>query len=152
MQLRNALALMGPANVSTVSSISAKALLAPANLPSLLQLSSERLASAYARLVSFFKRTGIVYFPCNSTTFVLAKLAPFAEAWEGESSAFLRYLQAGVLLAPGRAYHMPENQKGWMRVCFAVDDATLNRAIDRIGNVYRSLNTATEQVGQGSLA
>lgn len=151
MRLRNALALMGPANVSTASSISSKDLLAPSNLILLLRLSSERLATAYVSLVSFFKSTGIVYFPCNSTTFVLAKLVPVAETWEDEETAFLRYLQAGVLLAPGRAYHMPENRKGWMRVCFAVDEARLAKAIDRIRKVYHSLDTATKQVSQGSL-
>lgn len=151
MHLRNALALMGPANVSTVSSIASQNILTPLNLPLLLRLSTKRLATAYTRLVSFFESVGIVYFPCNSTTFVLAKLAPFAEAWEEEASAVHRYLQAGVLLAPGRAYHMPENQKGWMRVCFAVDEATLAKAIDRIGKVYRSLNTAVEEGSQEPL-
>ena len=142
-QLRNALALMGPANVSTVSSISTKTLLAPANLTTLLRLSSERLAAAYASLVSFFESAGIVYYQCNSTTFVMAKLAPLAETWEDESSAFLQYRQAGVLLASGCSYHMGENHKGWMRICFAVDEARLATAIDRIGKVYGNLNNAT---------
>ncbi|MCJ1436772.1 hypothetical protein MMC27_006154 [Xylographa pallens] len=144
-QLRNALALMGPANVSTISSISTKTLLAPENLTTLLRLSSERLAAAYASLVSFFESAGIVYYVCNSTTFVLAKLAPLAETWEDESNAVLQYRQAGVLLASGRSYHMDENHKGWMRICFAVDQARLATAIGRIGKVYGSLSNATTQ-------
>ena len=86
-----------------------------------------------------------MYYNCNSTTFVLAKLAPPAETWEDESNAFLQYRQAGVLLASGRSYHMSENQKAWMRICFAVDDARLATAIDRIGIVYGNLNNATTQ-------
>ena len=152
LRLRNALALMGPANVSTISSVSAKDLLAPSTLLPLLRLSSERLAAAYTSLVLFFKNNGIVYFPCNSTTFVMAKLVPVAETWEDEASALRRYMEGGVLLAPGRAYHMSENRKGWMRVCFAVDEASLAKAINRIGKVYESLIKATEQVIKASMA
>jgi gliotoxin/aspirochlorine biosynthesis aminotransferase len=138
--LRNAVALVASLNVSTLSTIFSKELLASPRLPSLLQLSSTRLAEAYVALSSFFKASGIVYFPCNSTTFVMAKLAPLAQSWEDEAYAFRQYLQAGVLLAPGRIYHMPEDQKGWMRMSFAVDKKLLTEAITRIERVFQRLN------------
>lgn len=55
----------------------------------------------------------------------MAKLAPRAQSLEDEAYAFRQYLQAGVLVAPGRTYHMPKGQKGWMRMSFAVDKKLL---------------------------
>lgn len=138
--LRDAVALVASTNVSTLSTVVSKELLASSCVPSLLQLSSKRLAEAYVTLTSFFKSSGISYFPCNSTTFVMAKLAPIAQSWRDEVDAFRRYLQAGVRVAPGRAYHMPEDQKGWMRVSFAVDKTLLAEAITRIGRVFQELS------------
>lgn len=69
----------------------------------------------------------------------MAKLAPSAHSWGDEADAYNQYVQTGVLVAPGRVYHMPEDQKGWMRVSFAVDKAFLAEAITRIGSVYQTL-------------
>ena len=137
--LRDAVALIASVNVSTLSTIVSKELLTCSRLPSLLQLNSIRLAEAYVTLTSFFKTSGISYFPSNSTTFVMAKLAPLAQSWGDEEDALRQYLQAGVLVAPGRAYHVPEDQKGWMRVSFAVNKTLLAEAIIRIGRVFQGM-------------
>lgn len=138
--LRDAVALIASANVSSLSTIASKELLRSTQLPALLQLSSTRLAEAYATLTSFFKVSSILYFPGYSTTFVMARLAPFAHSWEDEAKAIDSYWRAGVLIAPGHVFHMPENQKGWMRVSFAIEKDLLAEAIARLGQVYLELS------------
>ena len=74
----------------------------------------------------------------------MAKLAPLAQSWGDEADALRRYLQAGVLVAHGRAYHMPEDQKGWMRVSFAVDETLLAEAITRIWESISGIESRRE--------
>lgn len=90
-------------------------------------------------ITTALRTAGAEYFPCSSAVFVMARLAPCAETWEDEAQAVRRYYQAGVILMPGQSYHMPENQKGWMRVTFAVDKAELAAAIQRIKKVFQEL-------------
>ena len=48
----------------------------------------------------------------------------------------LRLREAGVLVSAGKAYHGPENDKGWMRVGFSIRDADLKEAIRRMVAVF----------------
>ena len=52
-----------------------------------------------------------------------------------DSLAFARRLidEAGVGLAPGRAFG--DGGEGWMRLCFAADEATISEAMDRLAPV-----------------
>ncbi|KAF7617894.1 hypothetical protein AFLA_006804 [Aspergillus flavus NRRL3357] len=118
--LRDVVGLVASVHVSVLSTVFAKEVLALPQLPKLLTLSATRLAKAYSTLTTAFKATGIEYFPSYATVFVLARLAPNATAWDEEMLALRAYMQAGVAVVPGRAYHMPEGQKGWMQVTFAV--------------------------------
>jgi aspartate/methionine/tyrosine aminotransferase len=131
--------LVASVHVSALSTVFAKEVLASAQLPALLSLSANRLRVSYITLTTAFRAAGIEYFPCNTTVFLLARLAPHATSWEEEMMAFRAYMQAGVSLVPGKAYHMPEGQKGWMRVTFAVTADELVEGISRIEQVYRSL-------------
>ena len=70
---------------------------------------------------------------------MMARLAPGAQTWEDEAKACQKYAEAGVVLAPGRRYHMTDDQKGWMRILFAVDEQRLNAAMERIAPVYKKL-------------
>lgn len=72
----------------------------------------------------------------------MAKFAPLAQSWADEADACCQYQQAGVLVSPGRAYHMPEDQKGWMRVSFAVEKTLLEEAGTRITRVFQRLEQA----------
>lgn len=137
--LRNVVGLVASVHVSALSTVFAKEVLASSQLPALLSLSADRLGVSYTTLTTAFKETGIEYFPCHATVFLLARLAPHADTWEEEMTAFRAYMQAGVLLVPGKAYHMPERLKGWMRVTFAVTADELAEGIGRIQKVYRSL-------------
>ena len=132
--LRNGLALAAHMNVSTLSTVFATKLLASPRLPSLLALNSARLAEAYTLLTCFFKRHGIRYSPCNAGPFILARLAPNAQSWDDEAAVVQDLQQAGVLVGSGRRYHVDE--KGWARVCFAVERTVLEEAMRRIEKVF----------------
>lgn len=131
--------LVASVHVSVLSTVFAKEVLASPQLPKLLTLSATKLAETYTILTTAFKATGIEYFPSCATVFVLARLAPHAATWDEEILALRAYMQAGVAIVPGRAYHMPEGQKGWMRVTFAVSNEDLAEGIRRIKKVYLSL-------------
>ncbi|QRD85572.1 1-aminocyclopropane-1-carboxylate synthase [Aspergillus flavus] len=131
--------LVASVHVSVLSTVFAKEVLALPQLPKLLTLSATRLAKAYSTLTTAFKATGIEYFPSYATVFVLARLAPNATAWDEEMLALRAYMQAGVAVVPGRAYHMPEGQKGWMQVTFAVFHEDLLEGIRTIKRVCLSL-------------
>lgn len=139
-ELRDVIALVGSVHVSTISTVCSSSLLASPQLPHLLQLSRSRLVEAYMTLTKFFKASGVEYFPCNSTTFVMARLAPLAQTWEDEAAALGLYKLNGVLLSSGHAYHMSGTEKGWMRVSFAVGAEVLATAISRIEIVFHKLN------------
>ncbi|OOO14051.1 aminotransferase class I and II [Aspergillus oryzae] len=138
--LRDVVGLVASVHVSVLSTVFAKEVLASPQLPKLLTLSATRLAKAYSTLTTAFKATGIEYFPSYATVFVLARLAPNATAWDEEMLALRAYMQAGVAVAPGRAYHMAERQKGWMRVTFAVSNEDLSEGIRRTKTVYQQEN------------
>lgn len=132
--LRNGLALAAHMNVSTLSVVVATELLVSPALPSLVALNSARLAEAYKLITCVFKRHGIRYFPCNAGTFVLARLAPNAQSWDDEAAVVQKLEQAGVLVGSGRRYHV--HDKGWARVCFAVERAVLEEALRRMETVF----------------
>jgi aspartate/methionine/tyrosine aminotransferase len=135
----DSIALVSSVHVSALSTLFAKELLGSPELPGLIKLNKEKLASAYIETTDFLKRVGIAYFPCNAAVFLFCKLAPDATTIEEEMTAFRQYVEAGVMVAPGRAYHVNTSQKGWMRISFAVDYEELQKGLMRIESVYRSL-------------
>ncbi|PYH40407.1 pyridoxal phosphate-dependent aminotransferase [Aspergillus saccharolyticus JOP 1030-1] len=137
--LRNVVGLVASVHVSGLSTVFAKEVLASSQLPDLLARSATRLADAYTTLTTAFRAAGIEYFPCHATVFVLARLAPQATSWDEEMLALHAYRQAGVVVVPGRAYHLSDGQAGWMRVTFAMEAEALAEGIRRIERVYRTL-------------
>ena len=130
-------------NVSTLSTIFANALLSSESLPVLVKMNSVRLAEAYHTLTKFFDRYGIYYIPCNAGHFVLAKLAPRASTWEDEAALIQGLREVEVLVSPGQAYHVDE--KGWVRVSFAVERTALIEAISRMRRVLPWISNAPAQ-------
>ena len=49
----------------------------------------------------------------------------------------------GVLVSPGRGYHVPETNKGWMRVGFAVEKPRLEEALRRMATVFSTASTGS---------
>jgi len=135
--LRDALALAAHVNVSTMSTVSAAALLRSSELPSILQLNSERLATNYNQLTSFFRQCDIEYLPCNAGFFVMARLVPFAKTWDDEAELVQKLSENGVLVGGGRGYHVHE--PGWARVSFGVQTEVLDKAIKRMKKVFQTV-------------
>jgi len=136
------LALASMVQISALSTVFTTALLKSLELPSLLALNSERLSVAYATLTDFLKSHRIPYIPCNAGLYVFARMCPDAKSWEEEASFVQRLKEAGVLVSPGRAYHVPENEKGWMRVGFAIQPSKLAEALRRMESMYNSSSCA----------
>ncbi|KAI0139752.1 1-aminocyclopropane-1-carboxylate synthase [Pestalotiopsis sp. NC0098] len=133
------LALAANTQISSLSTIFVTHLLTSPQLPSLVALNSIRLASAYEMLVTFLKKHLIPYIPCNAGLYVLARLAADAKSWEDEAAMATKCKDAGVLLSPGRAYHGPEDAKGWMRIGFSVETTVLQEALRRLESVLAIL-------------
>ncbi len=127
-------------NVSTLSAVFAAELLATPRLPALIALNSTRLSIKYDLLKKLLDRHGIDYVPCNAGTFVLARIAPHAETWEDEDAWVGRLRQAGVIVGSGRTYHVPE--KGWARICFAIEDCQFQEAVRRMEGVFAAAKSA----------
>jgi hypothetical protein len=135
--VRDSIALVAHISVSNLSILFARALLTSPQLHTLIQLSSSRLGTAFGRIRTFFEANSIEYLPCEVTTFVLARLAPYTQTRDDEKAAVAFYQQAGVLFFSAADYHMPLDFKGWMRVSFAVEPERLDIAIDRLKAAYQ---------------
>jgi aspartate/methionine/tyrosine aminotransferase len=139
----DSVALLSSVQVSVLSTLFAKELLGSPELPTLIQRNRQKLRNAYLETTRCLKRAGITYFPCNGAVFLFCRLAPNAKDKEDEMTVFQRYIEAGVMVAPGRAYHVSGNKRGWMRVSFALEYGELQRGLARIESVYQSLSKQT---------
>jgi len=135
--VRDSIALVAHTSVSNLSIQFARALLTSPRLHTIIQLNSSRLAIAFGRMRAFFEASSIEYLPCEVTTFVLARLAPYSQTRDDEKKAVAFYQKAGVLFFSAADYHMPSDFKGWMRVSFAVEPERLEIAIDRLKAAYQ---------------
>ncbi|CAJ2504446.1 Uu.00g118400.m01.CDS01 [Anthostomella pinea] len=127
------LALVSNTQTSSLTAIAAASLLSSPKLDDLLALNSHRLARAYLRLTSALKKRGLPYIPATMGPFILVRIAPHARTWEDEADAIQAYKSAGLSLSAGRSYHLPESEKGWARINFAIDPNQLTEALQRIG-------------------
>jgi len=64
--------------------------------------------------------------------FLFAKLVPNAETWDDESKVVAACKNAGVAISAGKSYHLNENQKGWIRLTFALPPNTLDEALEKL--------------------
>jgi aspartate/methionine/tyrosine aminotransferase len=130
------LALAANTQISSLSTIFVTQLLSSPRLPTLIAQNAEMLAELYKTMTSFLKEYSIPYVPANAGLYVFAKIAPDAQTWEDEASMVDKLKAAGVLVSGGKAYHGPENEKGWARVLFALESEQLNEAIRRMKTVF----------------
>lgn len=126
------LALAANTQMSSLTAIFTTALLNSPKLPSLLETNAGRLAEAYDAVVSFFTKHGIKYIPVSHGPFVFARIVPSAASWEDESMAIACCKASGVVLSSGKAYHVPESEKGWARLTFAIKRDQLDEALRRL--------------------
>lgn len=144
-------ALAAQMQVSNLTALFVTALLTAPNLDELIKLNVERLAKAYTTLTTFFKANNIPYIPCNAGLYVFARIAPKAQTWDEESAVVAKLKESGVLVSSGKAYHGPEGEKGWARVGFAVDEDTLDEAINRMKTVFVGVNAPQALGAAGEL-
>ena len=128
--MKTGLALAANTLISALSTVVVTDLLKSPKLPSLIALNSQRLSQHYDLLTSFLRRNKIQYIPGNAGPYVLVKLVPDAESWDDEADMVNRLKRQGLLVSAGRAYHGPEQERGWARVSFSIPRQDLERALE----------------------
>lgn len=125
-------ALAANTQVSSLTAIATAALLNSPKLQSLIDLSARRLSESCKRVTSFLQENGIEYSAVSHGPFIFARIMREAQTWEEEDEAIACLKEAGVMLSPGRAYHVCEGDKGWARITFAVKSEVLESALQRL--------------------
>jgi aspartate/methionine/tyrosine aminotransferase len=91
-----------------------------------------RYAAAKERLVRGLGEAGYAVLPSAATWFVTIDLAASGLPPDDEGVATRMIREAGVAAIPVRAFSGPAPEKGYLRLCFAKEDATLHAAIQRL--------------------
>lgn len=130
--LRNGLALAAHMNISNLSVLTTSAVLRSPELPRIISLNSERLAQSYTTITSWLKELGLQYLPCNATPFLMVRIDQDAQTWEDEAKVVQALKDAKVLVSSGKSQHMPESEKGWARLTFALPPEKMRVAFERM--------------------
>jgi len=91
-----------------------------------------RYAAARARLVGGLTAAGYVLLPAQATWFVTIDLAASGLAPDDEAVAERLIREAGVAAIPVSAFCRDDPEEGYLRLCFAKQDATLEEAIEQL--------------------
>ena len=92
-----------------------------------------RYAAARDRLVGGLAAAGYAVLPADGTWFVTIDLAASGLPADDEAVAERLVREAGVAAIPVSAFCRDDPEKGFLRLCFAKQDATLEAAIERLG-------------------
>ena len=97
-------------------------------------------AAAKDRLVSGLTQAGFAVVPCSGTWFVTLDLA--ASGLPADDAALAERLirKAGVASIPVSAFYAEAPERGYLRLCFAKQTATLDEAIQRLAR-FRAAST-----------
>ncbi|KAI0468886.1 PLP-dependent transferase [Xylaria cf. heliscus] len=133
--LATGIALASNTQTSSLAAIATAGLLNSPDLPQLFRLNAKRLSEAYLLLTAMLKKHSIQYIPANQTPFLFARLVPDARTWEEEAEFGQICKNAGVAISNGKSYHLPECEKGWARLNFAIEPASLIEALKRLDSV-----------------
>ena len=85
-----------------------------------------------ARLVGGLAAAGYVVLPSEGTWFVTIDLAASGLPPDDEAVADRLIREAGVASIPVSAFGRDDPERGYLRLCFAKEDATLDAAIERL--------------------
>ncbi|KAI0411487.1 1-aminocyclopropane-1-carboxylate synthase 7 [Xylaria grammica] len=130
--LATGMALTSNTQVSSLAAVATAALLTSPKLPGLLELNVERLGASYLKIRDVLKKHQVEYMPANRSPYVFAKVAPNLETWEGEDKIVEIFKKEGIQVSMAKSYHMPENEKGWTRLNFALEPSKLDEALRRL--------------------
>lgn len=130
--LLTGVALASSTQVSSLSSVFVTALLTSPELPRLVALNTKRLAESYQIVAGVLRQWNVEFIPASAGLFVFAKLAKGIKTWEEEETVMERLKESGVLVGSGRAFHVVEGEKGWMRVTFALPEEVLREGLKKL--------------------
>ena len=91
-----------------------------------------RYAVARERLVSGLTAAGFALLPAQGTWFVIADLAASGLPADDAAVAERLIREAGVASIPVSAFYAERAERGYLRLCFAKQDATLDQAVERL--------------------
>jgi aspartate/methionine/tyrosine aminotransferase len=91
-----------------------------------------RYAAAKARLVGGLESAGFAVLPNSATWFVTLDLAASGLPADDAALAELLIREAGVASIPVSAFYAEAPETGYLRLCFAKQDATLDEAVERL--------------------
>lgn len=92
-----------------------------------------RYEQARARLVSGLTGAGFVVLPADGTWFVIVDLAASGLPAEDDAALAERLIrEAGVTTIPVSAFYAHAPERGFLRLCFAKQNATLDEAVERL--------------------
>jgi aspartate/methionine/tyrosine aminotransferase len=94
-------------------------------------------AAARTRLVDGLTAAGFSLLPADGTWFVTIDLAASDLEPDDETIAERLIREAGVASIPVSAFYSEAPEKGYLRLCFAKQDATLDEAVERLAG-FRS--------------
>lgn len=89
-------------------------------------------AAAKARLTEGLIRAGYAVLPCSGTWFITIDLAASGLPVDDAGLAERLIREVGVASIPVSAFYAESPQAGYLRLCFAKQDATLDEAIQRL--------------------
>ncbi|MFM5922964.1 MAG: aminotransferase [Novosphingobium sp.] len=98
-----------------------------------------RYAAAKARLVDGLTGAGFAVLPASGTWFVTLDLAASGLPADDVAVAEKLIREAGVASIPVSAFYAEAPEKGYLRLCFAKQDATLDQAVERLAAFRLSL-------------
>ena len=84
-------------------------------------------------------RAAYVVMPGGATWFLIVDLAASGITLDDATFAHRLLVEAGVATIPVSAFYAQAPQTGFVRLCFAKDEATLARAADRLADFRRKL-------------
>jgi N-succinyldiaminopimelate aminotransferase len=93
-----------------------------------------RYARAKARLVAGLEQSGFAVLPASGTWFVTIDLAASGLPADDETVAERLIREACVASIPVSAFYAEAPERGYLRLCFAKEDATLDAAVERLGH------------------
>ena len=91
-----------------------------------------RYAAAKARLVQGLEQAGFAVLPASATWFVTIDLAASGLPAEDAEVAERLIREAGVAAIPVSAFYAEAAETGYLRLCFAKEDAVLDEAVTRL--------------------
>lgn len=95
-------------------------------------------AAARARLVGGLADAGFTLLPADATWFVTIDLAASGLPPDDEAVAERLVREAGVASVPVSAFYTESAEKGYLRLCFAKQEATLDEAVRRLAELRKN--------------